>query len=236
MARDRRRFLMATATFGMAALSVRAPVRGAALREKPAEEGISAIEDLMREHGVLARILLIFEEGLRRLRSKRKVSPGLFHQPAELVRSFVEDYHERLEEKFIFPEFEKRRTLADLVRVLRGQHAAGRVLTDVILRNSAGHSFADLAHRELSIACEAFARMYRPHKAREDTVLFPALHRLLPAAEIAELGEKFEEEEDRLFGEGGFEKTADRVAAIEKELGIYDLAQFTPAGSRPGRK
>jgi hypothetical protein len=40
--------------------------------------------------------------------------------------------------------------------------------------------------------------------------------------------ERFEAEEDRLFGDEGIEKTVDRVAAIEKQLGIYDLAQFTP--------
>ena len=34
--------------------------------------------------------------------------------------------------------------------------------------------------------------------------------------------------EHQLFGEDGFEKMVDRVAAIEKTLGIYDLAQFTP--------
>ena len=27
-------------------------------------------------------------------------------------------------------------------------------------------------------AVEAFIRMYRPHEAREDTVLFPALHKV----------------------------------------------------------
>jgi hypothetical protein len=31
-----------------------------------------------------------------------------------------------------------------------------------------------------------------------------------------------------LFGEDGFEQMVDRVASIEKALGIYDLAQFTP--------
>ena len=31
-----------------------------------------------------------------------------------------------------------------------------------------------------------------------------------------------------MFGEDGFEKMVDRVASIEKSLGIYDLAQFTP--------
>ncbi len=80
----------------------------------------------MREHGVLNRILLIYEEGLRRLRAKEDVPPDVFHKPATLVRKFVEDYHERLEEKFIFPEFEKAKKLADLVKVLKEQHEAGR--------------------------------------------------------------------------------------------------------------
>lgn len=36
------------------------------------------------------------------------------------------------------------------------------------------------------------------------------------------------EKEHRVFGEEGFQKTVEGVAAIEKQLGIYDLAQFTP--------
>ena len=43
------------------------------------------------------------------------------------MREFVEDYHEKLEEDFLFPEFEKRNELVPLVKVLREQHAAGRV-------------------------------------------------------------------------------------------------------------
>jgi hypothetical protein len=67
----------------------------------------------------------------------------------------------------------------------------------------------------------------RPHEAREDTVLFPALHKIVPARRLQELGEQFEKEEARLFGEEGFEKTVDQVAGIDKQLGIYDLSQFT---------
>jgi hemerythrin-like domain-containing protein len=59
----------------------------------------------------------------------------VFHKPALLVRKFVEDYHEKLEETFILPEFEKQKKLVDLVTVLREQHQAGRRVTDVVLRN-----------------------------------------------------------------------------------------------------
>jgi hypothetical protein len=33
-----------------------------------------------------------------------------------------------------------------------------------------------------------------------------------------------------LLGNNGFEAMVDRVAAIDKTLGIFDLAQFTPNG------
>jgi hemerythrin-like domain-containing protein len=198
------------------------------------EEDVSATEDLMREHGVLNRLLLIYEEGLRRLRARAEVPPEAFHRPAELARRFVEDYHERLEENFIFPLFERANRLTDLVRVLRQQHQAGRVVTDVVLRCATPDQFRRPERRqELTRACEQFIRMYRPHEAREDTVLFPALHGLASARQMRELGERFEREEDRLFGDEGFERTVDQVAAIERQLGIYDLSQFTPRTARP---
>lgn len=58
--------------------------------------------------------------------------------------------------------------------------------------------------------------MFRPHEAREDTVLFPALHKLLSKEEYDELGEKFEVIEHQQFGEDGFEKAVSKVADIEK--------------------
>lgn len=124
MDNDRRRFLVATAVLGVGTFAlnpttaVRSDDKKNDKNEQPEEE-VGAAEDLMREHGVLNRILLIYEEGLRRLRAKEDVPPDVFHKPATLVRVFVEDYHEKLEEKFIFPEFEKAKKLVDLVKVLR---------------------------------------------------------------------------------------------------------------------
>ena len=232
MADDRRQFLAAVAAVGLGTLNLSSgQVRG---DDKPKddkndepEEEVGATEDLMREHGLLNRILLVYEEGLRRLKDKQEVTPDVFLRPATLVRKFVEDYHEKLEEKFIFPEFEKAKKHVDLVKVLREQHEAGRRVTDVILRNAVAQFRKEDARKELVRSCEGFIRMYRPHEAREDTVLFPALKKIIPAKRINELGEQFEKEEDRLFGEEGFEKTVAQVAEIEKQLGIYDLSQFT---------
>jgi hemerythrin-like domain-containing protein len=81
----------------------------------------------------------------------------------------------------------------------------------------------------LMAALRLFARMYRPHAAREDTVLFPALRSVVSAHEYDALGEEFEEKEHKLFGEDGFEKVVAEVAGLEKQLGLNDLASFTPS-------
>ena len=70
--------------------------------------------------------------------------------------------------------------------------------------------------------------MYRPHEAREDTVLFPAFRELVGEKEYDRLGDMFEDREHQLFGAAGFEGKVEEVAQLERQLGIYDLAQFTP--------
>ena len=196
--------------------------------EHPPQE-VSPAEDLMREHGVLNRILLIYEECLRRLRGKAGLDPSVLGGAAKIVRSFVEDYHEKLEEDHLFPRFEKAGKLVDLVTVLREQHQAGRRLTDQIARLATPTALQDGRGAEkLAMSLRQFIRMYRPHEAREDTVLFPALRGLMPDKEYDDLGEQFEELEHKLFGEHGFDDVVGKVAEFEKTLGIYDLGQFTP--------
>src|SRR5262249_11773367 len=57
------------------------------------EEDVTPAEDLMREHGLLARILLVYEEGLRRLDAKQEPPLDALASAAGIVRTFVEDYH-----------------------------------------------------------------------------------------------------------------------------------------------
>src|SRR5882757_8267648 len=82
--------------------------------------------------------------------------------------------------------------------------------------------------RKLVDSMRQFIRMYRPHEAREDTVLFPAFRGIVSAHEYDALGDDFEKKEDELFGDEGFFKVVDQVAELEKKLGIYELGKFTP--------
>ncbi len=206
---------------------------GRNLKEKEAE-GVAPAEDLMREHGVLSRLLLVYEDILRKLKTNKTFPAEVLSSSAGIIRRFIEDYHEKLEEEHLFPRFEKAGKLVELVRVLRQQHEAGRRLTDQIRDRSTAPAQEDPWERkELAKSMLLFIKMYRPHKAKEDTVLFPAFHSLVSPAEYARLGDEFEDREQVLFGQGGFEKIVGEVAKLEKVLGIFELAQFTPQGLKP---
>jgi hemerythrin-like domain-containing protein len=73
-----------------------------------------------------------------------------------------------------------------------------------------------------------FNRLYTAHAAHEDTVLFPAVRKIMTPKEYDTMGDRFEDAETNLFGEHGFEKVVEQVAGLEKTLGLADLAQFTP--------
>jgi hemerythrin-like domain-containing protein len=235
--RHRRDFLLKASTLGAAVACgpsvAAAPAAPARPRRRKEEEEVTPAEDLMREHGVLNRILLVYEESIRRLEAGVELPPDAVNGAAGIIRRFVEDYHEKLEEEHLFPRFVKAATLADLVEVLRAQHEAGRRLTADILALATAAvttTAGDARTRQTLVSrLRSFVRMYRPHEAREDTVLFPALHRLIPEREYRALGDRFERREHELFGQRGFEGVVEDVAAIEKSLGIYELAQFTSA-------
>jgi len=136
----------------------------------------------MREHGILRRVLLVYDEAARRLRAGEKLDPEPLQRAAKLVQEFIEDYHERNEEQHIFPRFEAKAQMSELVSVLRTQHQEGRRLTGQILHQ-----------QRILPSLEQFTRMYRaPRRARGTRCLYPALHRLISEKEMDQLGEKFE--------------------------------------------
>jgi hemerythrin-like domain-containing protein len=194
------------------------------------DEGVSPAEDLMREHGVLNRIMLIYDTCRKLLVNGEQFSLNALNNSAEIIKNFVEDYHEKLEEDFLFPRFEKAGILADLVQVLRSQHQAGRKLTSQIIQIADINNISNPTDAlKLIKLLNDFNNMYRPHEAREDTVLFPSIRKIISGNEYFALGEDFEQKEHELFGKDGFETIVGKVADIEKELGIYDLSQFTPS-------
>ncbi len=193
-------------------------------------EQVTATEDLMREHGILRRALLVYRESAVRLRQDAGAFPaGSLEKTAQLFRVFGEDYHEkRLEEAFIIPVIKKvQGGVAASADVLVAQHARGREITDYVLSVSQAERFSRNQAESLARALDSFVRMYEHHAAFEDTVVFPAWKAATGEQEYQELGEEFEEIEIEQFGADGFESALKRITEIEAELGLTNLDMFT---------
>lgn len=197
-------------------------------KDNDEEKEVSPPEDLMQEHGVLNRILLIYDHCQLQLIQNASFPLESLNDAATVLRTFVEDYHEKQEEDYLFPRFRKANVLTDLVDTLLKQHNAGRRITEEIMQLSKAGNRTEADTKKLIDLLAAFNRMYRPHESREDTVLFPAFRKIVSRHEYDSLGEDFEKNEQKKFGKDGFETIVAKVADIEKKLGIYELAQFTP--------
>lgn len=193
----------------------------------PEKTEVTVIEDLMREHGLLRRILLIYEHCASCLEHKKTFDHHILKQAGTLIQTFIENYHEKLEEEYIFPKVRTLSTFNDTIDTLIEQHNAGRKLTRHILSLlNAPHSIH--TNRKIAHALQDFIHMYRAHAAREDTIIFPAIHMILSAQDYHELGELFEKIETEKFGDHGFEHILRTVEHLEQSLGIYELKQYTP--------
>jgi hemerythrin-like domain-containing protein len=191
-------------------------------------------EDLMTEHGLLIRILLIYRNLMAAQAAGQPVDAGHAHATALIVHDYVEAFHEALEEAYVFPRLQRAGRLDGTISTLLLQHARGRQQTQLILADTAasGALRAPAAGR-VSDAMAEFVRMYEPHEAREDTVVYPEFRSLLTPVEIGDLGVHFADLQQEQFGRDGFAVMLGRVAAVEQALGIYDLGQFTPANITP---
>lgn len=191
---------------------------------------VSANEDLMREHGIIRRILLVYAEAARRLhRDAHAVPLPALGEAARLMREFGEDYHERLlEEAHVFPLMRKAKgAIAHLPDVLQKQHERGREITAYVRRVCGSRKLRASQAGPLARSLQAFVQMYAAHAAREDTELFPAWKSELGQRAYDEMGERFEEIERQAFGGDGFALARQRIERIEASFGLSDLARLT---------
>lgn len=230
---SRRGLLQAAATGGLAlsAAGLFTPTMAAE------EEEVGATEDLMREHGVLRRTLIVYSEAAALLLNRpQSLDPKALADAAELFREFGEEYHERyLEEQFVFPRLKQAGgDAAQDVDTLITQHRRGREITQFIATTAKQGRIGSESAGALANALTSFVRMYRAHAAREDTVIFPAWKKV-EGDHVKELAEEFEEIEHKQFGEDGFDKAVERITRIEQTLGLAALAGFT-APSPPANR
>ncbi len=197
---------------------------------KTAVNEIGPAEMLMQDHGLLNRIMMIYDACRMKLLAGENFPADALQTAARLIRTYIEDYHEKLEEEYLFPRFVNADKLVGLNQLLYIQHSTGKMITDQILALSGVSILTDPENaRKLADMLNTFNWMYRSHESREDTVLFPALRSIVSKSEYLTIGEKFKKREAEMLGQDGFEAALAEVEAVEKQLGIHDMAKLTPA-------
>jgi len=220
----RRKFLVRSGML-LAAAGLSACSREPEKETKP----IPATEDLMREHGVMRRIMLVYDDLVRRLTQGEEVPLQALTEANYIVRTYMQDHHEINEQFQVFNRFSQAGKMVELVATLYQQHLAGRKLLDKIKILSTEETLKNPSERsKMAESLTTLNQLYRHHAAWEDTVLFPAFRPVISPQDFAALSETFAKQEQKLFGREGYEKIVGQVADLEKMLGIHDLQHYTP--------
>lgn len=183
-------------------------------------------EELMTEHGILKRVLLAYRAISQQLAAGTTPPNGAITDAAQIISDYVESFHEGLEEAYVFPRV--RASNSDLVQTLLTQHDKGRHLTAHILAVATADLSSPAARTSMRTSLDQFVRMYEPHEAWEDTVVYPALRAQTSQRTLDELAERFHDLENTQYGDHALSQILDRVTGVEQMLGIADLATFTP--------
>jgi hemerythrin-like domain-containing protein len=185
-------------------------------------------EDLMQEHGLVGRVILVYRRAIELAEANRFYHPDRVAAAAQIVSRVIHGHHEPEEEEIMFPVLEKPVELNMLVSVLRGQHRAARALTARI-----GLEIADPGRKSQALqAMRDFIQMYEPHGAYENSIVYPAFRETVGPRRYAELSKLWADNERKLLGSFGNYTT--RLAGIEQALGL-SLADYTPPPPPPRR-
>src|SRR3954468_17333822 len=118
-----------------AAASVPAALASDAFAQKTTA-AVSPNENLMHEHGLVTRVILIYKRAGQLLTANEKFDVGGVGEAAKLIARSIHGNHEVEEEEIMFPVVEKNADLKALTATLRGQHNAARALTAAIGKNA----------------------------------------------------------------------------------------------------
>lgn len=191
-------------------------------REAIQKNTLTPDENLMRAHGILNRILLVYDELARRINNRIAFPAEILHDTALIAHAFIEQFHEEMEEKYVFPYFEKKKISLDFIRTLREDHKAGRKMTQYLLNHS---TESELKSEEtpmvLSVYMNLFCRRFRVHEARESSELFPLFPLLMTRDEYLALGSLFERKEEEMIGLHGYEEVLKKITSLEQQLSTH---------------
>lgn len=163
--------------------------------------------DLMNEHSLLERIILALEyiKEHNYNNSYNKIIKLI-----KIVKEFIEDFHEKMEEEFIFPVFNNTK-YESMTKKLTDEHIKSRLMTSEIIKKS--------QEKDNSVweNINQFIKLYRMHANLENLLLFRKFRKIYDYKKYIEISEILDKKEDEKFGKGALDKFYKEIIIIERE-------------------
>jgi len=181
-----------------------------------------ATDILVEEHQVIQRIIAVLNAAARKLEAGQAVSPDVFRQAVDFIRTFADRCHHGKEQDLLFPALERQGIPREggPIGVMLYEHDQGRAFVRQMAEATEALAGGDAAAQAALLGgARGYADLLTEHIYKEDNILYPMANRVLSEADQQELLEKFEGVEESM-GEGTHERYVALVEALEAELGL----------------
>jgi hemerythrin-like domain-containing protein len=182
---------------------------------------MQATDVLKSEHRVIERVLVVFEQGVKRYEEGESLELRFFKDVVAFFRGFADGCHHQKEEQVLFTAMVEHGVPAQNgpVGAMLHEHEIGRHFLREIDRAIDRLQDGDKsATKELLENGRGYINLLKQHIFKEDQILFPMADRVIPTAEHLQVLNRFDTIEHEEVGEGLHEKYLDLAQDLESEL------------------
>lgn len=182
---------------------------------------MKATDVLIEEHRVIERVLDALGRAVEQLEKEEPVRPEFFLSAADFIRGFADGCHHQKEEGVLFHHMQAQGmpTEGCPLGVMYAEHELGRQYTRAMISGAQGVLAGDLDDRNRIIqSASSYIALLRRHIFREDNILFPMSHDVIPALQHAQVEADFALVEQAEIAEGVHEKYLALAQVLEDEV------------------
>jgi hemerythrin-like domain-containing protein len=175
-------------------------------------------DELMNEHRVIERMLVVVSNACDRLENGQEVEQELFVGAADFFKNFADRCHHGKEEKLLFVKMQERGVSGEVgpIAVMLREHQDGRGHVRKIAELSATKMNQKTKDGLVRVG-RAYVDLLSKHIQKEDNILYPMANQILTKEDQEELAKGFEEVEENVMGPGVHERYHHMIDEWEKK-------------------
>ncbi|MCC7201327.1 MAG: hemerythrin domain-containing protein [Nitrospirae bacterium] len=180
-----------------------------------------ATEALKKDHRLIEKMLDILQKVAKKLDQGGDVPAESLNNASGFIKIFADNYHHGKEEELLFRAMEERGFPREggPIGVMLIEHDEGRAYTRALAAAVERYASGDsAAKKDIAENSRNYSNLLSQHIPKEDGILYMMADNILPDSFQEELLKKFEIVEKEKLGEGGWQKYADLVERLAREL------------------